>query len=245
MIKMVETKEEKETLVKLCSKSALGCKILGIIKAYGYDEKFSSFWIDTHSDSAFCLTDDVMIIAGTISDSEEVKGFIQAVGAREIMSAVRNSELLSFTEKESGEILKKEVFGSTNDELELDNLNIRDVAMLLDENDMLGDFEAFYLDLSHRLRHNTAIALTRYEKEPSELAGTLIVSAVTDTAAIISAIVVKDNYRRKGIGESLVKEVERYLSGKVVYIFKEKNKNNDFYKKLGYHKVDSWVTSIV
>ena len=43
------------------------------------------------------------------------------------------------------------------------------------------------------------------------------------------------------MGSALVRQAEACLPGKNVYVFREKEKNQAFYRKLGYSKIDTWV----
>ena len=238
MIFAVNTIDEQKQMMKLCGKSPFGCKIAAIAIAYGFDKKFACFWIDDKTETVYCMVDDVMIIAGTVTNPAETKAFLDAIGVSEIFCAVRNSEILNFMAAETGEVLKKKSVG-IGEMSGQSSVSIRDVYSLLEENEMCGEFETFYLDLSHRLRHQAAIAVTEYSE--NELIGTAVVSAITPAAAIISAVAVDEKFRRQGIGTGLMEKVENRLSDKMLYVFKEKGKNEVFYKKLGYIKSDTWV----
>jgi Acetyltransferases len=241
MIVLTETQEEQERLINICTKSAFGCKIMAIIKAYGFDKSFCCFWVDTDKELAFAKLDSLMIIAGTIENSLEVREFLKAVGVEEIMCAVRNSELLGINISEHGEICKKKSSADMVEIVSDREINIRRIYELLKKVDMRAEeFESFYLDLSHRLRHGTAQVLTDFSEDGS-LSALLIISAILDDSAIISAIAVDKNYRRMGKGRSLMLQAERVLSDKTIYIFKEEKKNNEFYSSLGYKHADSWV----
>ena len=101
------------------------------------------------------------------------------------------------------------------------------------------EFEPFYLDLSHKLRHQAALALT----VPGEggLTACAVVSSISQRGAILSALAVQKESRRQGIGSRLVRQMEGYFPGKAMYVFREKHKNQEFYRNLGYSKVDTWV----
>ena len=57
----------------------------------------------------------------------------------------------------------------------------------------------------------------------------------------MSALAVQEESRRQGIGSRLVRQMEGYFPGKAMYVFREKHKNQEFYRNLGYSKVDTWV----
>ena len=61
---------------------------------------------------------------------------------------------------------------------------------------MVGEFEPFYLDLSHKLRHHAALALT----VPGEngLRGCAVVSSISAKSAILSALAVREDWPQAG-----------------------------------------------
>ena len=247
MLSLVEQKEEQQRLLQLCKKTPFGCKIASIAAAYGFDKGFSCFWLDDRSDAVFCLTDDLMIISGTVLDGEETGSFLKAVGPKAIFCAVRNAETLSLPVADSGDVLKKQPKAGENgkdEEREVPDpyhVDIREIYGLLEETGMVEEFEPFYLDLSHKLRHQTALALTEHSEDI--LTGCAVVSAIGGNAAILSALAVRPQYRRQGIGTRLVRRVEGCFPGKTLYVFREKEKNREFYRELGYRKTDTWVYS--
>lgn len=241
MISLVETDEEKKTLLRLCDKTAFGCKIASIIDVYGFDKSFACFWLDTRGEVAFCQSDDVMILSGTVLDPEETVGFLHAVGAGTVLCAVRNAEALELPVSDTGDVLKKQLPEGEPAMGGEEEADIRELYDLLEEEGMVTEFEPFYLDLSHKLRHHGAKVFTR--RINGELAGCAVVSSIGRCAVILSALAVRPDFRRKGVGTELVKSVEADFPGKTLYVFREKEKNREFYKTLGYSKADTWVCS--
>ncbi|WP_322182332.1 GNAT family N-acetyltransferase [Neglectibacter caecimuris] len=241
MLSLVEQEKEQKQLLRLCEKTPFGCKIAGIALAYGFDKGFSCFWVDTESDTVFCQSDGLMVISGTVLHVEETKEFLRAVGPQAILCAVRNAEALSLPVSDSGDVLKKQTKPGEEAFFDPYVVNIREIFGLLEETGMLEEFEPFYLDLSHKLRHKAALVLTEYSG--SELSGCALVSSISKEAAVLSALAVAPGFRRQGIGSGLVRRVESCFPGKTLYVFREKEKNQEFYKKLGYVKTDTWVYS--
>lgn len=243
MIAMADDKGSQEKLLALCAKSPFGCKIAAYAVAYGFDKKFSYFWTDGEENAVYCMVDDVLIVTGTVTNPAETLEFIKVIGAREVMCAVRNSEVLGLKPASFGDVIKKTVESGEPEILSFDDISLREVYGLLEETGMTDEFESFYLDLSHKLRHQSALVMAEYID--NDLAGCAVASSVTESAAIISAVSVSPLHRRKGIGTRLIQKAERALKGKTIYIFKEKDKNNEFYRVLGYGKQDTWVSAIV
>lgn len=241
MLALVEQEKEQQRLLRLCEKTPFGCKIASVAAAYGFDKGFACFWLDTESETVFCQTDDVMIISGTVLHTEETKGFLRAVGSKAVFCAVRNAEALALPVTEHGDVLKKQLRSGEAVKPDPYGVNIREVFELLEETGMVEEFEPFYLDLSHRLRHGASLVLT--EHSGSELTGCAVVSSISREAAILSALAVREKSRRQGIGTRLVGRVEKCFPDKTLYVFRDKEKNREFYKELGYGKTDTWVYS--
>ena len=238
MIRLVERDAAKNRLLELCEKTAFGCKISSIATAYGFDKSFALFWLDTEEDVVYCLVDGVMLLSGTVLNGEAARQFIQVAGAKEILCAVRNAEALSLHPWETGDVLKHGLEPGPCPQAP-SMPSVREIYALLEQVGMVDEFEPFYLDLSHKLRHQAALALT----VPGEggLTACAVVSSISQRGAILSALGVQEDPRRQGIGSRLVGRMEGYRPGKAMYVFREKHKNQEFYRNLGYSKVDTWV----
>lgn len=239
MIRLVEREQDQRRLLALCEKTAFGCKIASWATAYGFDKSFACFWLDTEADVVFCLADGVMLLSGTVLDGSSLRVFFRAVGAREVFCAVRNAEALDLPKAVSGDVLRHPLAHGEAPPMPLFPVNIREIYALLEENSMVEEFEPFYLDLSHKLRHQAALALSVPGRDG--LRACAVVSSITQRGAILSALAVEEASRRQGLGSALVKKAESYFPGKTMYVFREKNKNKEFYRGLGYTKTDTWV----
>ena len=238
MIRLVERVTAKKQLLQLCEKTAFGCKISSIATAYGFDKSFALFLLDTEEDVVYCLVDGVMLLSGTVLNGDAARQFIRASGAKEILCAVRNAEALALQPWESGDVLKRIIApGPCPQPPPMPS--VREIYALLEQVGMVDEFEPFYLDLSHKLRHQAALALT----VPGEggLTACAVVSSISQRGAILSALAVQEESRRQGIGSRLVRQMEGYFPGKAIYVFREKQKNKEFYRNLGYSKADTWV----
>lgn len=241
MIRLVEKEGEKRRMLDLCEKTPFGVKISSVATAYGFDKSFACFWLDTESDVVFCLVDGVMILSGTVMERDPIRLFLRTVGAKGVMCAVRNTEALGLEAESTGDVLKRFLKATDDTPLPPSPVRIREIYELLAETGMVEEFEPFYLDLSHKLRHHSALALTIPGLEG--LCACAVVSSISRKGAILSALAVREDCRRKGMGTRLVREIESYFPEKTLYVFREKGKNKEFYRGLGYTKTDTWVYS--
>ena len=176
MIRFVQSEEEKRALLRLCEKTAFGCKISTIARAYGFDKSFACFWLDWDENVVYCLVDGVMLLSGTVLDGEGSRQFLHMVGAGEILCAVRNAEALKLKPLAKGDVLKRKVEPGPVPSMPSASVNIREIYALLSQEGMVGEFEPFYLDLSHKLRHQAACALTVPWKDG--ICGCAVVSSI-------------------------------------------------------------------
>lgn len=243
MIRVVETDEQKSALLRLCEKSALGCKIYSISSCYGFDRKFATFWLDDVRSAVFSLMDGTMIIAGTISNGDEARDFIRMLSPSEIITTIRNSDVLELNVTVTGDIMRKSADESSAPSSEIapdETVDIRELYAFFEACGMsLGEFEAFYLDLSHKLRHKESFVFT---KRSEKIASAAIVSAMTPRASVVSCIATDEAHRREGLAAGLMKRIEAFLGTRSLYIFKAAGENTEFYASLDFKKTDTWVT---
>ena len=234
---MIRLAESLETLYPLCKDSPFGCQIISAAEGYGTQRDFARFWADEAA--AYSLMDGVMRIAGEITNPEETRAFLGAVGTQRVVCSEENAAKLSLPVEEKGVILDKdlpEAAGETS--AADDSLSVRTVYTVLHACQMVGEFEPFYLDLSHRVRHGTA-CICGVTPRGEEHAAAVSVAVLGRDAALLSAVGVLPEYRRKGLGTQAVKEMEARLSGRV-FLLREADKNERFYAALGYRPRGFW-----
>ena len=149
---MIRLAETIDALRPLCG-SAFGCQILSSALAYGLSRPFAQFWTD--GAAAYGMLDGVMRIAGAVEDPEEARSFLGAVGAAQVVCSAENGARLGLRAAARGAVLEKDLAGAP---APAEPAPVRAVYEGLAANGMAGDFEPFYLDISHRLRHGAARA---------------------------------------------------------------------------------------
>lgn len=230
---MICLTEALHTLSAPCADSPFGCQIWSKAQAYGFDKPFAQFWTD--GTAAYGKTDGAVNIAGKIADPDETRAFLSAVGAETVVCSAENAEKLKLQIAAGGVILQKT---HTNDAPQPpEEISPREVYAVLHANDMVGAFEPFYLDLSHRMRHGTVRCAGISEDEKRVAAA---VAVLGEHAALLSAVGVLPACHHRGYGRRIVESMERMLPSGMVYILREENKNEAFYKALGYTPCGAW-----
>ncbi len=241
MIRFVEKDVDKRRLLLLCEETAFGCKMSALVKSYGFDKGVACFWLEDGSDCAYCLVDGQMLVSGSVKAPEEARAFLRAVGPHSLLCTEAAARSLGAAPSAVGPLLQKTLPQKEPPPAPAGEVNIRDIYGLLDEAGMAGEFEPFYLDLSLKLRRGTALAFTEYRGE--SLIGCGVVSSISQRGAVLSALAVREDCRRQGVGSALLARAEACLPGRELYIFREAGKNESFYRRLGYAQADTWAFS--
>lgn len=99
------------------------------------------------------------------------------------------------------------------------------------------DFEAWYVDISHRIRHDCARAYTLNIN--GEIISSGIFSSIYNGDVILSAVRTSPEFRHLGYASQLISEMMSDITGRV-YLMREQSLNESFYKKLGFENIGNW-----
>ena len=100
-----------------------------------------------------------------------------------------------------------------------------------------SDFELWYADVSHRIRHNCAKAYTLCINE--EIISSGMFSAMYDDCAVLSAVKTQQEFRGLGYGSALVGAMMNDIKS-TVFLMRDNDKNESFYKRLGFENTGIW-----
>ena len=234
---MIRLADNLEDLRDLCADSPFGCQIFSAAKAYGFERLFAQFWGD--AGAVYGRLDGVMRICGTITDAEEALAFLCAVGVDSVVCSAENAEKLDLKVTERGVILQKDLPEATQAQRE--EISPAKVYDVLKSCDMVGEFEPFYLDVSHRVRHGCAMCTAITENSTMQAAAVTVFGA---DCALITAVAVRPEYQRQGLGRRVMQKTEEQLSGRV-YLLRAENENERFYASLGYTPVGAWCAGVL
>lgn len=216
--------------------SFTGVKIRANLAAYGTGYSFLTVWIqrrDQKITAVLCRQEQTMFVAADpAADPEELREFCLAVGFESIQA---DPALLASMGFESKQYLLLRLENHAPDKPPQHNspqeVPLRQVYRILyaqPEPDIEPvDPDGWYADLSHRIRHGLAAAVTL------EHAATAVASHILPEFAVISGVAVLPDRRGAGLGSRAVQELLCGLTGRRVYVAAS-NGRCSFYEKLGF-----------
>nr|WP_319489362.1 GNAT family N-acetyltransferase [uncultured Caproiciproducens sp.] len=234
MIKKVEYADALSSF----DSTVFGCRILSTASAYGLNEPFAQFWVQEGTHTALCKLDDTVILDAGETDYNELRDFIRMTGANRLLCDSAAAQKIEFQIAASGQIMVYESTApvQTQSAFEI-NPSLRDMHALLSicatETFTPPEFEPFYMDMSHRIRHGTAMAVGMFQAD-KQLVSCAICSALTEEKAILSAVCVNPEYRRKGLGHETLSAMISQMPDKKFFVLRAQHENESFYRTFGF-----------
>lgn len=219
-------------------------RIVSAAEAYGLSTAFLDVW--QGNGCLFSRMDGVLTVAGKPDphDIEETALFAASCGAGQIFCAPDIARALRFPVTETGPVLYRDQpkgKAPVWEEPPSPRVLYEVLAACEGEKFPVPEFEPFYLDTSHRLRHGAAKAVVL--RENGQPAACALALAVTETAALLTAVAVIPSFRRKGLGQQAVEDLCRKLPGRRVFLFRSETENKEFYESLGFSLWGEWGSS--
>lgn len=222
----------------LVKPNPFACRIFSQLLAYGTGERFLEHWVQLEDNKPRAVISrmdgNITIFCENVND--ELLEFIEAVGYNTVFA---DKEL--FPQYWSGEVLMKFV---RKPETEIsDNIDftptIREIYSVLErcrgEGFEIPDFDSFYPDMSHRVRHNLSRILA-YRLDGQAIA-CCMTSAETNNCAIISGVACLPEYRGKGYASRLIAKIAESLGKRDIFVFCREELVG-FYSRLGFSSID-------
>lgn len=240
---MIKKTEQEDEIYSFIKDDIYSLRIKSLLKAYGMSYDFVSFYCCYDMNSNIIaiisrLDNDFTVSCLKLNKEteEEISAFIETVGYESVLT---DDSINLFNGKfEYGEVMesvKKSEF-SLPDGAEIDEYpKLMDIFDL--ENYDNWNFDAWYVDLNHRIRHNCAKAYALCVDE--EIASSAVFSSIYNHNAILSSVLTKAEFRGNGYATALVSHMICDVKG-TVYLMRENNKNESFYKKLGFVNTGIW-----
>ena len=221
-------------------------KIQALLKAYGTEYDFCRFYrqnLDENDTAYMCKLDDSGVLwVGEHSNIQEWTDFIGMAGLSEISVAGKNGFELQNNDTaytcQSGNIFVKLSSRSPADIEKEKTTSLSQVFEVVSRcfpNLTQKQFDGWYCDISHRIRHGVCKAFLHRESAAA------VVLSYGQTA-IISQFCVLPEYRGHGVGSQLIKIIESVYSGQKLVVFSKDEASDDFYRKNDFLPAERWFT---
>ncbi len=228
------------------------CRIISQYNSYPYSLAFVDYWTVIDDSTGECTgavsrcgTNFILFLTDK-TNLDEVSSFMRIAGASSAICSGDYKLDLFKGKCVNGVILRKntpfEIFDSS---LSVTEPGIKQAYELIikceDENFVPPAFDDFYVDVNHKLRHNTMRMCGISEQ--NNLVAVAMTVAESSNAAVLGAVSCHPDYRKHGYGSSIVKYITNMLvdENKTVYLHRAKNANRSFYNNLGFEETGKWV----
>ena len=235
-----------DTPTELCEFSENGniflVKILSNMTAYGSLPCVQT-WVQDKNAVIQTVDDSAVIFANTNADFDEIAEFLPFCGAKTVFTSYENAAKLRLNVMESGIILRKSRTTAHSPPSGITRQYYPDYSrihsLLYNCGFTLPNRDDFAADLSLRLRNDTARIFCN-----NNYTALCIVGCETAKSAIISAVAASPDIRRHGLGSDVLTAACSSLENeqKQVYLYREIDKNEDFYLKNGFTEIGSFAS---
>ena len=235
---MIEKIKSENELFSFGNTDIYSIRIMSLLKAYSVKYDFAAFYrqiTDGEITAVFSrLDNDVTLSIAENADLLELEEFFTVTG----FSSLLCDGGISFNFRCSEGVVMK---SGKKLELHKSYASIDRYPKLMEMFNMLdyptADFEAWYVDASHRIRHGCAQAFTL--NVGGEIVSSAMFSSIYKNNAILSAVSTNPEFRNMGYASTLVSELICDFNGDV-YLMREADKNESFYKRLGFENIGLW-----
>lgn len=236
---MIEKIENKEELNSWKIRDIYSIRILALLESYGTAYQFATFYKQTNDNGEITailskLDNDVTLALADTFDEAELVRFFCLTGYATILSS---DAFEKGSRYEEGMVMSC----STKRESVMQGVTIDEYPKLMDLYNFVDyenqDFKAWYVDISHRIRHNTAKAYTLNVNDTIISSG--ILSSIYEESAVLTAVRTNDEFRKMGYGGCLVNCICADVKG-TVYLMRDMNQNESFYSHLGFKNIGKW-----
>lgn len=236
---MIERITSKDSTEKFIKSDLFYIRIMSLIDAYGFSYDFVSFYRQISNDGKITaliskLDGDFTLCCLEDADKNEISEFFSVLGYSSVLCDDTFIMANSFNE---GVVMQN----TKRCEITLPYIDIDRYPKLMELFNFIdyesADFETWYVDVSHRIRHGCAAAYTLNVN--GEIISSAMFSAIYGGDAILSSVQTAPAFRRMGYASALISEMAGDIAGKI-YLMREENLNEEFYKKLGFKNTGKW-----
>ncbi len=236
MIEKIDTFEDFNSFL---NQSIFYVRIMSLAKAYGFKYDFVSFYRQLDQSGSITaiiskLDNDFTLCTNDNADNNELSEFFSAIGYASVLSDNKFDINNNFNE---GVVMS----AISRIEKNFPYVHINKYPKLMKLFNFIdygnADFESWYVDISHRIRHNCAKAYALCINDDIISSG--IFSSIYNDNAILSSVQTSAAFRHMGYGSALVSEMLSDING-IVYLMRENSLNEEFYLKLGFINSGKW-----
>ncbi|MDE7123925.1 MAG: GNAT family N-acetyltransferase, partial [Eubacterium sp.] len=179
-------------------------RILSLLNAYGCKYPFARFYRQINDDGVVTailsvLDKDITISFDKNADRDELSQFVSVIGFDSVLCDEALEIESSF---ECGIVMKTD----KSIEIPCNYTEIDEYPHLFDLYNFIDygeiNFDSWYVDISHRIRHGAAKAFTLNMDE--EIISSAIFSSIYKNNAILTGVKTKPEFRKMGYGSALV-----------------------------------------
>lgn len=240
---MIEQIENPELFDEWQKRDLYTVRILALLKSYGTAYRFATFYrqiIDGKITAILSkLDNDITLAVDDGFDNYELVRFFCITGHGtilcdpifEIGAKYDEGVIMSCDVKRDLNVMGAGMIGISVDEYP----KLMDLYNFIDYENQ--DFKSWYVDISHRVRHNTAKAYTL--NVAGNIVSSSILSSIYDDDAVLTAVRTGEDYRRMGYGGYLVSYICNDIKG-TVYLMRDAELNEHFYNDLGFKNIGIW-----
>lgn len=235
---MIEKINETNLISNFYRDDIFYVRIMSLMKAYGFEYDFAVFYRQVLNNAVTAviskLDGDFTVCANDDADFAEIEEFCKIIGYNSLLCDDRLLSERHFTFGHIMQSVKKVELHKNYTEIDK-YPKLMELFNFLDYSS--ADFESWYVDVSHRIRHGCACAYSlNFDKQ---IVSSAMLSSIFNDRAILSAVRTEDEYRGLGFGSTLVSEIICDFNGKV-YLMRDEDKNEQFYKRLGFENCGNW-----
>ena len=250
IISALEADNYIEIINAVSQSDPFACRIISLYNSYSPELAFVDYWLLQNDDGDYTGAiarngSNFILFLTEHSDIDEVSSFMRVAGASAVICDGKYELELNGCKTLTGKVLVRTVpFDDEDNGLTFSEPDIKAVYEMIvksaDENFNPPPFDEFYVDVNHKLRHNTA-RLVGIDEDGICVASAMTV-AESPNSAVLGAVSCDPNFRRRGFGSALIKYLTNMLvaENKSVYLHRAQNANVDFYKSLGFEEYGTW-----
>ncbi len=236
---MIELIENEYQLNTFSLTDIYSVRIFSLLKAYGCKYPFARFYRQKNHNGRItavmsALDKDITVSFCEDADRDEISEFISVIG---FSSVLCDENLKMNFPYESGIVMKTD----KTVEFSIPYIEIDEYPPLFDLYNFIdygeNNFEAWYVDINHRIRHGCAKAVTLNVND--EIISSAIFSSIYNGSAVLTGVQTNPEFRKMGYGSALVSEMCCNFGG-TVYLMRENARNESFYIKLGFENTGRW-----